>query len=394
MKVFYNFVKKRLLDRRIKFYQDFKLGVLGGGQLGRMLIQSAIDFKLYISVLDPDAEAPCAQLANEFVTGSLTDFDTVYNFGKDKDLITIEIENVNIEALEKLEQEGKKVYPQPKVIKIIQDKRRQKQFYNKMSIPTSEFLLIDKPEDLQKNSSFLPAFQKLGKAGYDGKGVQKLSSVADFNKAFTEESLLEKLVDYEKELSVIVARNEQGEVVTYPVVEMVFHHEHNLVEYLFSPAEITAVQEEEAKAIAVKVIEALDMVGLLAVELFLTKEGLLLVNEVAPRPHNSGHQTIKGNFTSQYEQHLRAILGLPLGSTEITSPSALVNLLGEPGYSGIVEYKGAEEVLAVEGVYLHLYGKKYTKPFRKMGHVIILDRNMDNLKKKAEIVKKTLKVIA
>ncbi len=378
----------------MKFYRDFKLGVLGGGQLGRMLIQAAIDFKLYISVLDPDSEAPCAQLANEFVTGSLSDFDTVYNFGRDKDLITIEIENVNIEALEKLELEGKKVYPQPAVIKVIQDKRKQKEFYKQKSIPTSEFILIDKPEDLHTNSSFLPAFQKLGKAGYDGKGVQKLSAVADFGKAFTEASLLEKLVDYEKELSVIVARNESGEIVTYPVVEMVFHPVHNLVEYLFSPADITATQEAEAKAIAIKVIDSLGMVGLLAVELFLCKDGTILVNEVAPRPHNSGHQTIKGNFTSQYEQHLRAILGLPLGSTEITSPSALVNLLGEPNCSGIAEYKGAEEALAIEGVYLHLYGKKYTKPFRKMGHVIILDRNMDNLKKKAELVKNTLKVIA
>ena len=378
----------------MKFYRDFKLGVLGGGQLGRMLIQAAIDFKLYISVLDPDSEAPCAQLANEFVTGSLSDFDTVYNFGKDKDLITIEIENVNIEALERLEREGKKVYPQPAVIKVIQDKRKQKEFYKKKSIPTSEFILIDKPEDLHTNSSFLPAFQKLGKAGYDGKGVQKLSDVADFGKAFTEASLLEKLVDYEKELSVIVARNESGEIVTYPVVEMVFHPTHNLVEYLFSPADITAMQEAEAKAIAIKVIDSLGMVGLLAVELFLCKDGSILVNEVAPRPHNSGHQTIKGNFTSQYEQHLRAILGLPLGSTEITSPSALVNLLGEPNCSGIAEYKGAEEALAIEGVYLHLYGKKYTKPFRKMGHVIILDRNMGNLKKKAELVKNTLKVIA
>jgi len=378
----------------MKFYSDFKLGVLGGGQLGRMLIQSAIDFKLYISVLDPDADAPCAQLANEFVTGSLTDFDTVYNFGKDKDLITIEIENVNIEALEKLEKEGKKVYPQPGVIKIIQDKRQQKQFYHKKGIPTSDFVLIDTAEDLNKNSSFLPAFQKLGKAGYDGRGVQKLTSTADFGKAFSEASLLEKLVDYEKELSVIVARNVKGEIVTYPVVEMVFHPIHNLVEYLFSPAEITPAQEKEAKEIAVKVIESLGMVGILAVELFLTKDGKILVNEVAPRPHNSGHQTIKGNFTSQYEQHLRAILGLPLGSPEITSPAALVNLLGEANHSGIAEYKGAEEALSIEGVYLHLYGKKYTKPFRKMGHVIILDRNMANLKRKAELVKKILKVIA
>ena len=378
----------------MKFYSDIKLGILGGGQLGRMLIQSAIDFKLYISVLDPDNEAPCAQLANEFVTGSLTDFDTVYNFGRDKDLITIEIENVNIEALEKLAHEGKKVYPQPWVIKIIQDKRKQKQFYYQESIPTSEFMLIDNQEDLHKHSSFLPAFQKLGKAGYDGRGVQKLTSSADFEKAFTEASLLEKLVDYEKELSVIVARNEKGEIVTYPVVEMVFHPVHNLVEYLFSPAEITVAQEEEAKQIAVKVIESFGMVGILAVEMFLTKDGKILVNEVAPRPHNSGHQTIKGNFTSQYEQHLRAILGLPLGSTEITSPAALVNLLGEANYSGVAEYKGAEEALAIEGVYLHLYGKKYTKPFRKMGHVIILDRDMGNLKNKAELVKKTLKVVA
>lgn len=376
------------------FYKDLKLGILGGGQLGRMLIQSSIDFNLDISVLDPDENAPCRYAAKDFTQGSLTDFDTVYNFGKDKDLLTIEIENVNVEALEKLAQEGIRVFPQPSVIKVIQDKRLQKQFYKEHGIPTAEFLLISSKEQIKEHTSFLPAFQKLGKAGYDGRGVQRLSNTTDIARALEGEGLLEKMIDYEKEISVIVARNERGEVTSYPVVEMVFHPEHNLVEYLFAPAQISREQEEQARNIALKVIADLNMVGLLAVEMFITQEGTILVNEVAPRPHNSGHHTIKANFTSQYEQHLRAILNLPLGSSDMAVPSALVNLLGEAGYEGIAKYEGIDEILKVEGVYLHLYGKKFTKPYRKMGHVTILEKDIERLKSKAEFVKRTLKVIA
>lgn len=374
--------------------QNLIIGILGGGQLGRMLLQSAIDFNLQICVLDPDKNAPCKDLAKEFTVGSLTEFDSVYNFGKGKDVLTIEIENVNVDALEKLEKEGVKVFPQSSVIRTIQDKRLQKQFYQKNHIPTSDFVLVNSKEEINKYASFLPAFQKLGTSGYDGRGVQRISNIQEIEKALDGEGLLEKMVDFEKEISVIVARNSKGEVTSYPVVEMVFHPEHNLVEYLFSPAEISKAQEEEAKKIALKVITELGMVGLLAVEMFVTKDGKILVNEVAPRPHNSGHHTIKANFTSQYEQHLRAILNLPLGSSDFIIPSALVNLLGEDGYEGVAKYEGADDILKVPGVYLHLYGKKLTKPYRKMGHVTILEKDIRDLKSKAEFVKNTLKVKA
>jgi 5-(carboxyamino)imidazole ribonucleotide synthase len=378
----------------MKFYGDFKLGVLGGGQLGRMLIQAATDLNIDIYCLDPDASAPCLSLAKGFETGVLTDFDTVYKWGKDKNLITIEIENVNVKALEKLQSEGVKVFPQPQVIKIIQDKRIQKQFYKEKGIPTADFILTDSIEEIKKNSSFLPAFQKLGRSGYDGRGVQRLESAADLPKALEGLSLLEKKVDYEKELSVIVARNERGEVSAFPVVELVFHPVHNLVEYLFAPATITDAQVKKATEIALRVIKELNMVGLLAVEMFLDKKGEILVNEVAPRPHNSGHQTIEANFTSQYEQHLRAILNLPLGSTQQIIPAAMVNLLGEAGFSGPAEYEGLEEALSIEGVFIHLYGKKITKPFRKMGHITLTDHNIQSLKNKVEKVKELVKVKA
>jgi 5-(carboxyamino)imidazole ribonucleotide synthase len=377
----------------MKFYQEFKLGILGGGQLGRMLIQAGIDLNIQPYILDPDKHAPCSNMS-DFKVGDLTNKETVLGFGEGKDLITIEIENVNVEALEELQKKGVKVYPQPEAIRVIQDKRLQKQFFIKNNIPTSQFILLNDKKDIEKNKDFLPAFQKLGKSGYDGRGVQKINSSKDIDKALEGPSLLEKLVDFEKELSVIVARNSDGQVVSYPAVEMVFHPEHNLVEYLFTPANISSSIENKAREIAVKVIKDLDMVGILAVEMFLTKNNEILVNEVAPRPHNSGHQTIKANHTSQYEQHLRAILNLPLGSTALYSPSALVNLLGEDGYTGIAEYKGIEEVLKLDGVYIHLYGKKITKPFRKMGHVTIIESDMEKLKSKAEFVKKTLKVIA
>jgi 5-(carboxyamino)imidazole ribonucleotide synthase len=378
----------------MKFYQDFKLGILGGGQLGRMLVQAGIDLNLSPYFLDPDKNAPCSFLSANFTEGSLTDYESVYKFGSDKDLVTIEIENVNVEALRALQKKGVKIFPQPEVIEIIQDKRSQKAFFKKHNIPTSEFILLENRQDIQKHAEFLPAFQKLGRAGYDGRGVQKIKDVKDLGQAFDEASLLEKLVDFEKELSVIVARNEKDEVAVYPVVEMVFHPGYNLVEYLFSPADITAYIEKEAKDLAVKVIRSFNMVGILAVEMFLTKEGEILVNEVAPRPHNSGHHTIKGNFTSQYEQHLRAILNLSLGSTQGHGKSALVNLLGEEHYSGLAIYQGIEEVLKIEGVFVHLYGKKITRPFRKMGHVTVLDSDIKKLKIKAKFVKDNLKVIA
>lgn len=370
-----------------------KIGILGGGQLGRMLIQKGIDWNIDFHALDPDADAPCRHIAM-FEHGKLTDFETVLEFAKNMDIITIEIENVSTKALRELEKLGKSVYPQAEVIELIQDKRTQKEFYRKHNIPTSEFVLTNGAEDVKSHANFLPAVNKLGREGYDGRGVQVIQSAADLDKAFNAPGLLEKFVDLEKEISVIVARNVSGEVVSYPPVEMVFHPEANLVEYLFSPAEIDARIAHTADTIARSVIEKLKMVGLLAVEMFVTKNGEVLVNEIAPRPHNSGHQTIEANITSQYEQHLRAILDLPLGSTKMIKPSAMVNLLGEDGFSGPARYEGLDEVLAVEGVYVHLYGKKMTKPFRKMGHATIVDSDIESLRKKANFVKSTLKVKA
>jgi 5-(carboxyamino)imidazole ribonucleotide synthase len=375
------------------FQQNFKLGILGGGQLGRMLVQSGLDFNIPFKILDPDKHAPCSFLA-DFQVGKLTDYDTVMKFGSDCDIITIEIENVNVQALKDLQARGKKVYPQPEVIELIQDKRTQKSFYRDAGIPTAEFVLTTNAQDIYAHKNFLPAVNKLGREGYDGRGVQILRSENDLGKAFDAPGLLEKLIDFEKEISVIVARNQKGEIKTFPVVEMVFHPVQNLVEYLFAPAQLAAEVQVKAERIATSIIDKLQMVGLLAVEMFVTRQGEVLVNEVAPRPHNSGHQTIEGNVTSQYEQHLRAILNLPLGNTDLISPSAMVNLLGEPGFDGPAKYQGFDEVASVPGVHVHLYGKALTKPFRKMGHVTIMDNTITELKRKADFVKETLKVIA
>lgn len=357
-----------------------------------MLVQSGIDFNFNFKILDPDENAPCRSLA-DFTQGSLNDFDTVMKFGEQCDILTIEIENVNTQALKELAKKGKRVFPQPEVIELIQDKRVQKAFYKNNNIPTANFILTENKEDVLKHIK-LPMVNKLGKEGYDGRGVQILRVSADLQKAFDKPGLLEELIDFEKEISVIVARNEKGEIKTFPPVEMVFHPEHNLVEYLFAPAHLSTEIAEEADVIAKTIIEKLGMVGLLAVEMFITKTGEVLVNEIAPRPHNSGHQTIEANVTSQYEQHLRAITGLPLGDTDLLSPSAMVNLLGEPEFSGPARYEGLEEVMNVKGVHVHLYGKKQTKPFRKMGHVTIVDQHIENVKQKANFVKQTLKVIA
>ncbi len=374
------------------FYNNFKLGVLGGGQLGKMLIQEAVNLNISTYILDPDANAPCKDLCTKFFYGSLKDFDTVYNFGKQVDLLTIEIEHVNVEAMEKLQTEGISVFPQPEILRMLQDKGLQKQFYRLNKIPTAPFHLINSKDEIKQFAAEFPFFQKLRKEGYDGRGVVRLTDANNLEKAFDVPSVLEKLVDFEKEISVIVSRNAKGEVAAFPTVELVFNPEVNLVEHLFSPANISTEIEKQAKEIAIHVIESLKMVGLLAVEMFLTKTGEILVNEIAPRPHNSGHQTIEGNFTSQYMQHLRAILNLPAGNTDIKTPSVMVNLLGEPGFTGDAVYEGLEEVLAIDGVNIHLYGKTSTKPFRKMGHVTIIDNDLKSAMKKAEIVKKTLKV--
>lgn len=377
-----------------KFYKNLKLGIIGGGQLGRMLIQAAVDLNVHIEVLDPNPEAPAKAYAHDFTQGSLTDFDAVYEFGKRMDVLTIEIENVNTEALSKLASEGKIVQPDPGIIKLIQDKREQKQFFDEMGLPTSPFRLVDNKADVLNMKDFLPAVNKLGKAGYDGRGVQVIKTEADLDKAFDAPGILEKFVPFEKELAVLVARNVQGDTAVYPVVEMAFHPVHNLVEYLFAPASISMNISRDAQEMARSIVEKLSYVGIMAVEMFLTKDGELLINEMAPRPHNSGHHTIRACFTSQYEQHLRAILGLPLGSTQQSSPAALVNLLGEADNRGAASFNGIEEILHIPGAYPHVYGKAETKPFRKMGHVILLDQELESLQKKARQVKNLLKVEA
>ncbi|HEX3386254.1 MAG TPA: 5-(carboxyamino)imidazole ribonucleotide synthase [Mucilaginibacter sp.] len=376
------------------FYGDLRLGILGGGQLGRMLIQQAINYNVKVNVLDPDPEAPCRKLCEEFVTGSLGDYETVYNFGKKVDMLTIEIEKVNVDALEQLETEGVLVYPQPRIIRLIQDKGLQKHFFKENNIPTADFQIISSPEELKASRIPYPYIQKLRRDGYDGKGVYKVIDESYLDKAFTAPSLIERWVDFEKEIGVIVARNPDGETKAFPMVEMEFNPQANLVEFLISPSTFPFQVHEEAERIAKKVAEDLNIVGLLAVEMFLDKQGRILVNELAPRPHNSGHQTIEGNVVSQFEQHLRAIFNQPLGDTSCLNNAIMINILGEAGYEGPAVYQGIEKVLECAGVYIHLYGKAITKPFRKMGHVTIIDADREKAIEKARFVQKTLKVIA
>jgi len=374
--------------------QSLKIGILGGGQLGKMLIQTALDLDLDIAVLDPDPECSCSSIATRFVCGAITDYDAVYSFGKDLDVITIEIENVNIEALRQLEKEGKSVFPQPAVIDTIKNKSRQKDFFARHDIPTSPFIQVKNREEVMHNAGFLPAVNKLSVGGYDGKGVQLLKTPADLDKAFDAGGILEKFVDFEKELAVIVARNSRGETRCFPPVEMVFHPVANLVEYQFSPARISGEISAKAEEVARKTAEAFGITGLLAVEMFLTRDGDILVNEVAPRPHNSGHHTQKANAVSQFDQHWRAILGLPLGDTTPFSLAAMVNILGEEGHSGEAEVMGLDKILAIKDAFPFFYGKKQTKPFRKMGHVSILAADFENLKEKVNFVQNNLKVIS
>lgn len=370
-----------------------KIGVLGGGQLGRMLLQAAIDWNVHLHFLDPDPNAPCAKIGHSFTVGSLTDFQTVLDFGSDKHFLTVEIENVNIEALEVLEEKGVKVFPQSRVLKTIRDKGTQKQFYKENNLPTADFKLIKNLQELKENCTF-PIVQKLRTGGYDGKGVQVLHSVADLSKAFDAPAVLEEKVDFAQELSVIVARNENGQTTAFPTVACEFNPEANLVELLYAPADIPENIEKEAQQLAQQVIESLDMVGILAVEFFLDKSGKLFINEIAPRPHNSGHHTIECNLTSQFQQHLRAILGLPLGSTKMIQAGAMLNLLGEPKTDGRANYEGLEDALAIEGVYPHIYGKEKVKSFRKMGHVTVTGEDLKSVMQKVENVKNLIRVVA
>ena len=373
--------------------KQLQIGVLGGGQLGRMLIQAANSLDIQLHMLDPDPDAPCAQIAYSFQVGSLTDYQTVINFGQNKDLLTVEIENVNTEALKALEQQGVKVFPQPHILELIRDKGLQKQFYLDNGIPTAPFVFCEASLPLENPFGF-PVVHKLRTGGYDGKGVQIIQHPSELQSSFQEPSIIEACIPFEKELSVIVARNQDRQTNCFPLVECEFNPEANLVEFLFSPAAVSPEIEKQAQAIAIDIIEKLDMVGLLAVEFFLTKEGELLVNEIAPRPHNSGHHTIEIARCSQFEQHLRAILNLPLANTELHSAGAMLNLIGEKGHTGSVYYEGLEEILKLPGVHPHLYGKSQTKPFRKMGHVTISAAHMQEVRRLAQIVKETIRVVS
>ncbi|PNW29314.1 5-(carboxyamino)imidazole ribonucleotide synthase [Formosa algae] len=379
------------------FSSNFKLGILGGGQLGKMLLTETRKFDIYTCVLDPSEEAPCKVGSNEFHLGDLMDYDTVLNFGKQVDVLTIEIENVNVNALEDLEKAGVKVYPSSKTLRTIQNKATQKLFYVDHNLPTapfSRFAYTVEIEDAISNGGLdLPFVWKCAQFGYDGTGVKIVRELKDLENLPNVECIAEQLIPFKNELAVIVSRNVSGEIKTYPVVEMEFHPEANQVEYVICPARIAPEVAKKATNVALKVAQAFNHVGLLAVEMFQTKNDEIIVNEVAPRPHNSGHQTIEASFTSQFEQHLRAVLDLPLGNTANKLNGIMVNLVGAEGHTGDVVYKNIETIMAMDGVTPHIYGKKQTRPFRKMGHVTIVNENIATARSIAEQVKNSIQVI-
>ncbi|WP_422348908.1 5-(carboxyamino)imidazole ribonucleotide synthase [Flagellimonas sp.] len=380
------------------FSSDFKLGILGGGQLGKMLLYETRKWDIQTKVMDPSPEAPCKIACNEFVLGDLLDFDKVYNFGKDVDLLTIEIENVNVEALEKLEEEGVKVFPQTKALRIIQNKATQKLFYTDHGIPTAPFVRFAYTSEIKDSITngglALPFVWKSAQFGYDGQGVKVVRAIEDLENLPNVECIAEEMVAFKNELAVIVARSSSGELVNYPVVEMEFHPEANQVEYVICPARIDKNIAQKAMDVALKVSENIGHVGLLAVELFQTQDDEILVNEVAPRPHNSGHYSIEASYTNQFEQHIRAILGLPLGKTDSKVAGIMVNLVGAEGHTGDVRYENMESILDMQGVTPHIYGKKQTRPFRKMGHVTIVDEDMTRAREVAQQVKETIEVVS
>ncbi|MDZ4794636.1 MAG: 5-(carboxyamino)imidazole ribonucleotide synthase [Bacteroidota bacterium] len=367
-----------------------KIGILGGGQLGRMLLQAAANYPVETFVLENDTECPAAHLCHHFTKGDIKDFDAVYNFGKGLDGITIEIENVNVAALEKLEAEGVKVYPRPSVLKTIKNKILQKQYYQQHSIPSPEFIITHSQAELSGKLDFLPAVHKIGEGGYDGKGVQLLKTKEDIVKGFDAPSVLEKMVTIHKEIAQIVAVNSAGETALYPPVEMLFNPLLNLLDYQLCPAELNENILWKVEAIALTTVRNFKSPGIFAVEMFVDKSGNVLVNETAPRVHNSGHHTIEAHYSSQFDMLWRIILGYPLGNTDPILPSIMVNIIGAEGFSGNVRYEGLEEVLKIENAFVHLYGKKQTKPGRKMGHVTILSSEKQELLHQSNKVKRTL----
>lgn len=375
---------------------NLKLGIIAGGQLGKMLIQEASKWDLTTFVLDEEENCAAGGIASFFVKGNPSDYHSVYRFGKMVDVLTFEIENINIDALKQLKSEGLRISPDPEILELIQDKGLQKEFYLKNNIPTSPFKLFTNSSEINisinNHETSFPFVQKLKKGGYDGKGVAVINNKSELHKLLQGESIVEDKIEITKEISVIAARNLKGEIKCYPVVEMIFDPNANLLDKLICPATITQEHNEKAIQIATKIIEELNMTGLLAVEFFIDRNGDVIVNESAPRPHNSGHHTIESVITSQFEQHLRAILNLPLGSTQLKIPAVMVNILGSESFEGAVRYEGLTESMAIEGVKIHLYGKKITRPFRKMGHATILSSDMESALIRADKVKQLIKV--
>lgn len=380
------------------FSSQFKLGILGGGQLGKMMLYDTRKFDIYTKVIDPSADAPSRLACDEFTQGDILDYDTVLNFGRQVDVLTFEIENVNVDALETLEQEGIKVYPSSKTLRTIQNKATQKLFYTDHNIPTAPFSRFAYASEIKEAVNHgglsLPFVWKSALFGYDGTGVKVIRELSDLENIPNVECITEDLIPFKNELAVIVARNANGEIKTYPTVEMEFHPEANQVEYVLCPARLPEVITKKAEALALQVAAAFEHVGLLAVEMFLTETDDILVNEVAPRPHNSGHYSIEGSYTSQFEQQLRAILNLPLGNTDSKVAGVMVNLVGAEGYTGNVIYKNIDVIMAMDGVTPHIYGKKQTRPFRKMGHVTIINKDINTARQVAEKVKQTIEVIS
>lgn len=372
-----------------------KIGILGGGQLGYMFLQNALQYPVEIHILDPSSGASCAKHAHRFVQGDFNDYQTVIDFAKDLDVIGIEIEHVNVAALRELKAMGKRVVPDPDALEIIQDKSVQKKFYVEHSIPTAPYFELDNWEDLiNYEAAEYPLFQKSNKGGYDGKGVQFLSGKDDLGKQLKVPSIYETPADLIQEIAVVVVSNGKGNIISYPVVELVFNPEYNLVDYLLLPSTMDAAKAEEARQIARKVVEDLNSPGVFAVEMFYNKDGSIWVNETACRVHNSGHSTIEGALSSQFDQMLRVLMDLPLGSTELTGISAMVNLIGADGETGIPYIENADEILNIPGAYIHWYNKAETRPGRKMGHITFLNQDLEVLKKDIKKVNETVKVRA
>lgn len=371
-----------------------RAGILGGGQLGRMLLQAAANYPVETYVMDNDDDCPAAHLCHHFVRGDIRNFDDVYNFGKGLQALTIEIESVNEAALEKLESEGVKIYPKPSALRTIKNKILQKQFYTAHGVPTAEYCVTTSLAAVRERADFLPAVHKIGEGGYDGRGVQILKQREDVDKGFSEPAVLEKLVDIQKEIAQIIAVNEKGETAIYPPVDMVFDARLNLLDYQISPADLPQSVLWKIEAISLRVVKELKSPGLFAVELFISRQGEVFVNETAPRVHNSGHHTIEANYSSQFDMLWRVILGYPLGNTDAILPGAIVNLVGSEGSSGEAHYEGLDEVLQMDNVFVHIYGKKETRAGRKMGHVTIISREKQDLVYKAHKIRNTLKVVS